>query len=681
MSPTSRAHAAKAATCVSNDPHIDGRRNLSAAVSLKSCLTDGLSSLRVEPVSEEPRSAERVPTILIADDDRAVRALVRVTLMAQGWRVIEATTPDETLAAARQEQPAIVLLDVIFQAKARDGFVVCRELRSSAGTRDIRVVMLTARDDPESRAFASAVGATAYVVKPFGPLDLVRMLRLVLDQPTTDPGLGLFLVDAGVIQPPQLERALAEQRLRQGDRVPLGTILVELGLAARADIDRALARQRRSREIPSNGQPARRQIRLVIADDNAMVREGLRSAIATTDDLITVGVASDGPDALRLVRDLDPDVIVLDHRMPGQRGLDVAARLRADSPSVAIVMFTLDEGIQEMALAAGVAAFVPKDTPLATLLGEIRRVARPQPSDTRTSARMFVTARGEPRGAFGVLARRRQAIATMGVLVVAYAGVFLVAETVFGASAAILSIVPVAIAGALLGPELGVVAAILAVIANFALWAGTDHALGEPVIRIGSNGLGALALMGIGAGFGAMRLLRGRFDPHGRRLGALAEVALALASGPTPDVLRLLAEGALEVVPGDAALLYATVPTGGLELVAATGAARSLVGQREIAGELVRAQTQRHASISWEIANGPIGRAVPDAAGAIVVPIPGVAEAVAGILVVVTARRRAYGAAHLQILSSYATFIGAALHVPSVGSESGAVILQTANQR
>ena len=632
---------------------------------------------------EAARSDVRAPSVLIADDHAAVRALVRVTLMAQGWRVLEAATPGETLTVARQEQPEIVLLDVLFAGAERDGFVVCRELRSAPETRDIRVVMLTARDDPESRAFASAVGATAYIVKPFGPLDLVRMLKVVLDQPTPDPGLGLFLVDAGVIQPAQLERALAEQRLRQGRRVPIGAILLELGFARREDVDRALARQRRAREVPSDPDVTRPQIRLVIADDNPMVREGLRSAIATSDDLITVGVATDGNEALRLVGELDPDVLVLDHRMPGLRGLDVATRLHNEASDTAVVMFTLDEGIRDLALASGVTAFVPKDTPLATLIAEIRRVARP-PRDVPAepaSARIVVTARDVSRGAFGVLARRRRAITVIAILLVAYAAAFLIAEPIFGASAAVLSIAPVAVAGALFGPEIGVVAAFLAVAANFALWAGTDHPIGEPVIRVGGNGVGALVLMGIGAGFGAMRLVRGRFDAHGRRLGALAEVALALAAGPTPDVLRLLAEGALEIVPGDAALLYATVPTGGLELVAATGAARTAVGQRETSGELVRAQSQRHASISWDVANGAVTRAIPDAKGAIVVPIPGIAEAVAGVLVLATTRRREYGEPHVQVLSSYATFIGAALNAPNVGSERGALVSQVAANR
>jgi len=103
------------------------------------------------------------------------------------------------------------------------------------------------------------------------------------------------------------------------------------------------------------------------------------------------------------------------------------------------------------------------------------------------------------------------------------------------------------------------------------------------------------------------------------------------------------------------------------------------VGQRDVGGPLVQAQTQRHASISWDVANGPLVRAVPDAKGAIIVPIPGLAEAIAGVMVIVTTKRREWGLAHIQVLSSYATFIGAALNTPSVGTERGALITQTAS--
>ncbi|TME58568.1 MAG: hypothetical protein E6I54_13050, partial [Chloroflexi bacterium] len=60
-----------------------------------------------------------------------------------------------------------------------------------------------------------------------------------------------------------------------------------------------------------------------------------------------------------------------------------------------------------------------------------------------------------------------------------------------------------------------------------ALWNATDHAIGEPVLRIGGNGIGVVALVAIGAGFGAMRLVRGRLVPRARLVDALAEAAIA----------------------------------------------------------------------------------------------------------------------------------------------------------
>src|SRR5690349_12290417 len=104
------------------------------------------------------------PTVLVADDDAGLRAAARMTLAAQGWTVIEASTPDECLILARRHRPEVLLLDVNFEAHRRDGYSVCRELKAAPDTRSIRIVLFTARDDPEGRAFASAVGASAFIV-------------------------------------------------------------------------------------------------------------------------------------------------------------------------------------------------------------------------------------------------------------------------------------------------------------------------------------------------------------------------------------------------------------------------------------------------------------------------------------------------------------------------------------
>src|SRR3979409_284594 len=196
----------------------------------------------------EPRNGH-VPTVVVADDDASLRAAARVTLRAQGWSVIEASTPDECLALARRHRPEVLLLDVNFEGHRRDGYSVCRELKAAPDTRSIRVVLFTASDDPGGRDFAGPAGASAFIVKPFGPQDLADLLQVVLHGSERDPGIGLHLVEAGVIRPAQLERALAEQESRKGKGVPLGEILVGLGFASPDDVRNAVERQGRLRRI------------------------------------------------------------------------------------------------------------------------------------------------------------------------------------------------------------------------------------------------------------------------------------------------------------------------------------------------------------------------------------------------------------------------------------------------
>lgn len=116
-----------------------------------------------------------MPTILIADDEPALRALVRATLDTGRLRIIEAADGDETLQLARTEHPDLLLLD--WSMPGRNGLEVARELRADPHTAAISIVMLTARTQPFDQAAAGEVGVEAYMTKPFSPralLDLVR---------------------------------------------------------------------------------------------------------------------------------------------------------------------------------------------------------------------------------------------------------------------------------------------------------------------------------------------------------------------------------------------------------------------------------------------------------------------------------------------------------------------------
>ncbi len=550
-----------------------------------------------------------------------------------------------------------MLLDVNFEGHERDGFAVCRKLTADRETRSIRVVLLTANDDPENRAFASAVGATAFIVKPFGPADLVRLLRVIREQSGDEPRVGLRLVESGAITPSQLEEALGEQR-RRVDKSPLGAILVQLGFATQDDVRGALAREQRSTFQRDPTSRSRVPLRVVIADDNASVREGLREVISAEDDLVLVGVAADGAEALRLITEHRPDLVVLDNEMPQRSGVEVLRAVHVTMPETAIVMFTLDDSVRETALAAGAAAVLPKDTPIDTLLSELRRHARAVPQ-VKVTRSVVLTRRGVGQ-AWRTLAQRRRAVTVIAVLLVFYAGAFLLAEPTLGASASLLAIAIVALGGAALGPEAGVGLALLCSIESLVLWQTTNHQIGEPILRIGGNGLGVIALVSVGAGFGAMRLVRGRLDMRARRIGAFAEAALGLTSGLDPDTLGMLAEAVLELVPGDAALIYVSVPGGGLELVAAAGVDKSVLGQRRTAGAIARAFREARA-IPLTSLDAMAMEDLGNARAGVAVPLTRPGEPPCGVLAVFANRPVVYGPEQIQSVTGYGSFLAALL--------------------
>ncbi len=117
-------------------------------------------------------------------------------------------------------------------------------------------------------------------------------------------------------------------------------------------------------------------ISIVLVDDQATVRRGLRMRLTIEADVEVVGEAGSGEAALRLVRSLSPDVVLMDVEMPGMDGVDATAALRAAAPQVAVVILSLYDDARTRARArdAGAAGFVSKHQAKTTLLVTIRRV-------------------------------------------------------------------------------------------------------------------------------------------------------------------------------------------------------------------------------------------------------------------------------------------------------------------
>ena len=108
--------------------------------------------------------------MLVVDDERSIRLLCRVNLIASGIDVLEASDGREGLELARTERPDLVLLDVMMPEL--DGWTVARELAADEQTRDIPIVFLTARADPADRRLGEQLGGVGYVVKPFDPVTI-----------------------------------------------------------------------------------------------------------------------------------------------------------------------------------------------------------------------------------------------------------------------------------------------------------------------------------------------------------------------------------------------------------------------------------------------------------------------------------------------------------------------------
>ena len=116
--------------------------------------------------------------ILVVDDEADIVALVAYHLVKAGYRVSTASTGPDALAASRQERPALVVLDLMLPGAS--GYEVLEKLRTTPATRDIAVLMLTARREEPDRIKGLALGADDYLTKPFSPQELVLRVGAIL---------------------------------------------------------------------------------------------------------------------------------------------------------------------------------------------------------------------------------------------------------------------------------------------------------------------------------------------------------------------------------------------------------------------------------------------------------------------------------------------------------------------
>ncbi len=155
-----------------------------------------------------------MPRVLVVDDEPDIVALVVYHLARAGYRVSSAANGPDAIAAARRERPSLVVLDLMLPGKS--GFDVLQEIRADAGTRDIAVLMLTARKEEPDRIKGLSLGADDYLTKPFSPQELVLRVQAILRRVASSGAQG----DVLQVGPITIDRA-AHQVTVGGDSLDL----------------------------------------------------------------------------------------------------------------------------------------------------------------------------------------------------------------------------------------------------------------------------------------------------------------------------------------------------------------------------------------------------------------------------------------------------------------------------
>jgi len=122
------------------------------------------------------------PRVLLVDDSRVVRKIVEMTLWRERIEVVSATDGLGALAAVRDAQPDLMLLDIVLPRM--DGYQVCHVVRHHQDYRDLPILLLSGKDSMVDRVRGRMAGSTDYISKPFDPAELVWTIKRYLATPT-----------------------------------------------------------------------------------------------------------------------------------------------------------------------------------------------------------------------------------------------------------------------------------------------------------------------------------------------------------------------------------------------------------------------------------------------------------------------------------------------------------------
>jgi two-component system, OmpR family, phosphate regulon response regulator PhoB len=154
------------------------------------------------------------PLVLIVEDEADLVTLLKYNLEKENFRTLSAGDGEEALLLASEQVPNLVLLD--WMLPLMSGLEVCRQMRRNPKTRDIPIIMLTARGEEADKVRGLNSGADDYIAKPFSPTELVARMRAVLRR--SSPGLAEELLSFGDV----IMDLAAHRVRRQGRDVHLG---------------------------------------------------------------------------------------------------------------------------------------------------------------------------------------------------------------------------------------------------------------------------------------------------------------------------------------------------------------------------------------------------------------------------------------------------------------------------